>query len=406
MAGTGVVVVGAGLGGLRSAEALRSAGYTGPVTVVGEEPWLPYNRPPLSKEALKDGVDQAALEFRRRATVGDVDWRLDVRAEASDLAARTLTLSDGSVLEFEGLVAASGLRPFRLPVPGPVPGRHVLRTVEDAADLRAALRPGARVVVAGAGFIGCEVAATATTLGAEVVNVAIDSHPMLRPLGVDLAASVQERLESRGLRFLLGVGIERYLGDDEVAGVELSDGTVLEADVVVEAVGSRCNTEWLAGNDLDLSNGVLVDPALRVVSLVSGAVHGVHAVGDIARFPNALFDEVPRRVEHWSLPTDTGRRAGAVLAAWLGGDHLAYEAECDRAFAPVPSFWSDLFEVRLQSFGMPGIGDEVRVVEGELAGDSPVVVAYVRDGVLVGVVSVDATKQAMSYRPRLGKPLD
>ena len=180
---TTVVIVGAGLGALRTAEALRSAGYADAITVVGDEEHMPYTRPPLSKEALADGIDLATLEFRRKAGVADVDWRLGVAATGTDLAARTVTLADGSVLAFDALVAATGIRPRRLPIPGPAAGRIALRTAADARALAASIRPGAHVVVMGAGFIGCEVAATATGLGARASVVAIDEQPMIRPLG-------------------------------------------------------------------------------------------------------------------------------------------------------------------------------------------------------------------------------
>jgi NADPH-dependent 2,4-dienoyl-CoA reductase/sulfur reductase-like enzyme len=373
--------------------------------VISEEPWFPYNRPPLSKEALKDGVEHSTLEFRRRASIDDVEWRLGCRAVASDLDARTVTLDDGEILDWDGLVAATGLRPRRLPLPGPGAGRYVLRTLDDAIALRERIHERTPVVVAGAGFIGCEVAATARTMSCDVVNVALDAYPMLRPLGPVVGEAIRRRLEQRGLRFHLGVGIEEVLGGERVEGLRLSDGTEVPARVLVEAIGSRCNTEWLDGNDLDLSNGVLTDGALRVLRSGGTPVDGVHAVGDLARFPNPTYDDVPRRIEHWSLPTDTGRRVGPVLAAWLRGDEEAYAAACATPFTPVPSFWSDLFELRLQSFGIPGIEDRVEVLEGTLEDDEPVVVGYLRGDVLVGVVALDATKQAMAHRGRLGRPL-
>jgi NADPH-dependent 2,4-dienoyl-CoA reductase/sulfur reductase-like enzyme len=220
-----------------------------------------------------------------------------------------------------------------------------------------------------------------------------------------LAAELQRRLEQRGLTFRLGVGIERFLGEDRVRGVRLTDGTELSADVVIEAVGSRCNTEWLDGNGLDLTDGVLADGALRMLRSDGTPVDGAHVVGDLARFPYPVVDDVPRRIEHWSLPTDTGRRVGPVLAAWLAGEPAAYAEAVARPFSPIPSFWSDLFELRLQSFGIPGAGEEVRVLEGNLDGvhDGPVVVGYLRGDALVGVVALDATKQAMPYRARLGR---
>lgn len=386
----GAVIVGAGLGGLRAAESLRGAGFRGPVTVVGDEPHLPYTRPPLSKEALAGGIDVGALEFRRRPSVDDVEWRLGTAAASADLAARTVTLADGSVLDFDGLVIASGIRPRRLSIPGPTEGRVVLRTAEDAASIRGALAPGMRLVVMGAGFIGCEVAATARGLGADVAIVAIDERPMVRPLGPELGAAMQRRHEEHGVAFHLGHSVDAFHGDGRVRSVTLSNGTELPADLVIEAVGSVTNTEWLHGTGLDLTDGVLVDSAMQVDTPLAPVV----AVGDIARHPNSLFGSTPRRIEHWNMPTETGRRAGATLAALLAGD------EPDRApFTAMPSFWSDQYDVSLQSFGMPGIADRIEIADGDP--DGPCIVEYHDGSGLVGVVGVNRTPDLALYRRRL-----
>ncbi|NDB18306.1 MAG: NAD(P)/FAD-dependent oxidoreductase, partial [Actinobacteria bacterium] len=154
---SGVVIVGAGLGGLRAAESLRANGYTGAITVVGDEPHLPYNRPPLSKEALKGGVDVDGLAFRRKATVDDVQWALGSAAVSCDLDAGTLTCADATAYSFNGLVVATGIRPRDLNIPGPRTGRFFLRDAADAAALRTTLRSGTRLLILGSGFIGCEV---------------------------------------------------------------------------------------------------------------------------------------------------------------------------------------------------------------------------------------------------------
>ncbi len=385
-----VVVVGAGLGGLRSAESLRAAGYTGAITVVGDEPYLPYNRPPLSKEALAGGIDLAGLEFRRKAAVDDVEWRLGSHVARASLADHMVTLADGTVLPFDGLVIASGIRPRRLPIPGPDEGRHVLRTADDAMRLRELLTPGAHVVIMGAGFIGCEAAATARQLGAEVTIVAIDKEPMIRPLGVELGAAMRRRHEAHGVHFHLGHSIDSFAGRDRIRSVSLSDGSELPADVVIEAVGSIANTEWLAGNGLDLTDGVLVDSSMRVATDLAPVV----AVGDLARHPNALFGRTPRRVEHWNMPTETGRRAGATLATLLAGD------EPDGApFTAMPSFWSDQYDDALQSFGMPGIADRIEVTDGDP--DGPCIVEYHDASGLVGVVGINRTPDLIPYRKLL-----
>lgn len=404
MSGTRALVVGAGLGGLRTAEALRAGGYAGEVMVVGDEPWAPYNRPPLSKEALAGELSHESLAFRVRATAADLVWRHGETAVSADLAARTVTLSHGEQVEYDALVAATGVSARRLPVPGPpltaAAGRHVIRTLDDAIALRAALAPGARLVVLGAGFIGCEVAATARSLGCEVHCVAIDAFPMLRPLGPMLAAELQRRHEERGVVFHLGVGVAEILGDERVEGVVLTDGTRLEADVVLEALGSRCNVEWLEGNGLDLADGVLTDSALRPLA-VAAPVDGVAVVGDIARFPNTRFDDDAFRVEHWNVPTDTGRRAGAVLAAYLRGE--GYDEAVATPWDLLPSFWSDQYDVRLQSFGMPGLADPdgVRLLAGSLEGEC--IVGYHRGDDLMAVIGIGMLREVTAYRPRIGR---
>ncbi|MFG2727245.1 NAD(P)/FAD-dependent oxidoreductase [Streptomyces canus] len=387
--GAGIVVAGASLGGLRAAEQLRAAGWSGRITVVGDEPHMPYNRPPLSKDVLAGKAPFASLAFIPKAAAADVEWRLGARIVASRLTERTVSLEDGSVLPYDGLVVATGMRPRRLRCPGPLTGRHTVRTIDDAQGLRDELtRPGARVVVVGAGFIGCEVAATAVALGvAEVTVVDPLPLPMVGPLGELLARALLKRHQERGVRFVLGTGVAGFEGEDRVTGVVLSDGTVLEADVVVESVGSAANTEWLDGNGLDLTDGVLTDGSLRV-----GGRPEVVAVGDVARFPNARYDGVPRRVEHWSIPTDTAKHAAKTL---VGAD--------PGPFAPLPTFWSDQHEFRLQSFGAPPLGsDDVRILDGDPAGD--VLVGYHTGGRLVGVVALGghaAATGAARYRAQL-----
>ena len=388
-----VVIVGAGLGGLRAAEALRGAGYDGHLVIVGDEPHLPYNRPPLSKEALAGGVAVEDLHFRRRASIDDVEWRLGSAAVACDLSERTVTLADGTVLPFSGLVIASGIRPRRLPIPGPTKGRFLLRNAEDAAQLRNSLGPGSHLVIMGAGFIGCEVAATARKLGAEVDVVALDPEPMVRPLGPTFGAAMRKRHEDQGVRFHMGRTVQEFIGDDHVTGVLLDDGTQIPATVVLEAVGSVPNIEWLDGNGLDLSDGVLVDNSLRVIDSPAPVV----AVGDIARHPNALFPGGHWRIEHWNMPTEMGKHAGRTLAHLIAGDE-PNAAPDDAPFSALPAFWSDQYDLNIQSYGMPSLGEPV-LVDGEW--DSDCIVEYRRDGELLGVVGVNRSKDLMDHRKRL-----
>jgi 3-phenylpropionate/trans-cinnamate dioxygenase ferredoxin reductase component len=376
-----VAVVGGSLAGLRSAEQLRALGHTGPITVFSAEAHLPYNRPPLSKEALSEFDSTTAeelaarLAFRRRSSVADVDFLLGEPVASADLRNQHLTVKSGAAIEYDALVVATGLRPRRLEVPGSERGRHVLRTVEDCLGLRAALKPGARAVVVGGGFIGCEAAGTLRSLGHDVTVVEPAGPPMQRVLGTDVAAAVQRHLAAAGIDFVIGTGVEGFTGDGVVTGVTLGTGETLAADIVVEAIGSVCNTEWLGGQGLDLSDGVLTDNRLAVAGTT-----GVVAVGDLARFPNPLFDDVPRRVEHWSIPTDTAKRAAATLL----------DTPDDAPFAPIPAFWSNQLDLRLQSYGSPALADEIRLEEGTLDDlTGGVIATYRREHRHVGTVAVN-----------------
>jgi 3-phenylpropionate/trans-cinnamate dioxygenase ferredoxin reductase subunit len=388
-----VVAVGAGLGGLRAAEQLRAAGFAGEILVIGDETHLPYNRPPLSKEGLAGELSHETVVFRRKASVDDVTWRLGVTVTSVDLAGRTVSLADGSRVAYDGLVAATGVSARRLPLAAPLEWRHVIRTLDDASRLQAELLPGRSVVVIGAGFIGCEVAATARTVGCSVDVVDPLPVPLIRPLGVELGSELQQRHEKQGVRFHLGRTIAGLSGDERGPHlVTLDDGTEVAVDVVVEAVGSAPNVGWLEGNRLDLADGVRCDNGLRPM-LADGPLTSAVVVGDIARFPNPLFDDVPRRVEHWNIPTETAKRAARVLMQGLEGgpaDELA-------PFRPMPAFWSDQYELRLQSFGLPGLGgDDIRPLEGDLSDE--VVMGYHRDGVLVGVVMLGLIRRSAHYR--------
>jgi NADPH-dependent 2,4-dienoyl-CoA reductase/sulfur reductase-like enzyme len=395
-----VVIVGASMGGLRVAEALRRFGYSGPITAIGDEPYAPYNRPPLSKEVLAKEVSHEAVAFAQRPATEDVNWLLGTRVVSADLEHQTVTDSNGDVHAFSALIAATGLRPKRLQVAnGELAGRHAVRTLDDAIGLRAALVPGARVIILGAGFIGCEVAATARKLGCEVTVVAPGVHPIVRPLGVELAKEIQRRHEAEGVRFVMKTTITELIGENRIAGVVLDNGEQLACDVLIEAIGSYANTEWLAGTDIDITDGILTDGAMRAIR-TDGTVHeNVFAIGDVARFANPLFDDVARRVEHWNIPTDTGKRVGQVLAAMLNGAEN-WPAVLDEKFAPIPSFWSDQYEMHILAFGLLALADEVKLIHGEIEGDC--VFGYYRAGSMVGVCGIGLRSTVQGYRAAVG----
>lgn len=393
-----VVVVGAGMAGLRSAEAVKRAGFAGEVTVVGAEPHMPYNRPPLSKDGVGAGFDAGPLTFRVAKSAGDVQWRLGQPAVAADLAARTVTLADGTVLGWDGLVLATGVSARRLDLPGPRAGLHVIRTLDDLAGFRTDLELARRIVVIGGGFIGSEVAAAARTRGLDVTVIEPEPLPMRRPLGDELAAELLRRHEGHGVRFRLGTVPVAFEGGDRVRAVRLSDGTTLDADLVVESVGSLPNVGWLDGNGLDLADGVACDERLRVLADAGSgpaARPDVVAAGDVARYPHPLLFGASRRIEHWTVATDTAKYAAAVLARSLSGAAAAGEPESGGRFAAIPTFWSDQYDMRVQSFGVTGLPD-ARILEGGLDGD--VAVGYYHDGLLAGVVLIGLGGRYTHYR--------
>ena len=383
-----VLIVGGGLGGLRTAEALRGKGFTGTITLVGDEEHQPYNRPPLSKEALSSGLSHEELKFRQRDSVADVNWVLGSAAQKLNTAKREVTLANGNTHKFDALVIATGIRPRLLPIPGPTQGLFTLRTLNDAHSLKAAITPGSNVVILGSGFIGCELAATATKLGATVHVISLDAEPMIMPMGSELGAAMRTRHEAKGIKFHLGHTVTQFNGDTNIESVTLDSGEVIKADAVIEAIGSVPNTEWLQDNELNLDNGVLVDSNMRAV----GANIPIYAVGDIANHPNTFYGDQTRRIEHWNMPTETGKRAGAALAAELAGE----QPPTDNFFA-LPAFWSDQYEYQLQSYGLPGAATSNKVVSGEL--DGPCIVEYFNDeNTLCGVIGIDTVKELMPYR--------
>lgn len=370
------------MGGLRAAESLRAQGWTEEILLIGAEKHAPYNRPPLSKEALAGEVKHESVAFTPKPSVADVAWRLGEPVVSADLKAHRLRLESGEEISYDGLIIATGVRSRRIPIPGPQDRRYTLRTLDDAIEIRSQLKSGSRLLVLGAGFIGCEVAATGIKLGCEVTMIAIDPEPMVRPLGEMLGAALRRRHEAKGVKFRLRHSVKEFTGTEAV----LDDDERLPYDVVVEAIGSICNVEWLDGNGLDLTDGVLCENTLKVVG-----ADDVVAVGDVARFPHPLFDLTPRRIEHWNIPTESAKRAAKTLIATLNKEEVD-----PTPWTPMPAFWSDQYELRLQSFGSPGLGPEVKVLEGDL--ESDVIVGYYQGGRLMGVVGIGMLKELMGYR--------
>lgn len=391
-----VVVVGASLAGVRAAETLRAEGFTGALTVVGAEPHRPYDRPPLSKQVLTEGWDAEhhALKAGVEGAL-DVDWRLGVQATALDLAEHRVELSSGEALGFDGLVIATGARARPLPGTARLAGVHALRTLDDARAIRTALdRPGGpdrpvRVVVVGAGFIGCEVAAAARARGAEVTIVEPLEQPLVRVLGAQVGAVVADLHRHNGVDLRLGVGVAEVVGGDRVTAVSLADGTELPADLVVVGIGVVPETDWLVGSGLTIDDGVVCDETTL-------AAPGVVACGDVARWPNRRFDEVAR-VEHWEHALDMATHAARrLLATDEAGAAMAYE--------PVPWFWSDQYDRKIQLAGRARPDDRLVVVAGSLA-DRRFTALYGRGDRVVGALGMNMPAKVVRYRPAIAEGL-
>jgi NADPH-dependent 2,4-dienoyl-CoA reductase/sulfur reductase-like enzyme len=380
-----VVVVGASLAGLRAAESLRTAGFDGSITVVGEEPHHPYDRPPLSKRLLAGEweVDRIALRKPDDMASLDVDWRLGSRAVALDVAGRRVRLIDGTAVEFEGAVLATGSRPRKLPGQDDVADVVVLRSLDDSLDLRARIAGGGkRVVVVGAGFIGLEVAATARKLGNEVLVLESAPAPLMRGLGSTMGMAIAAIHADHGVEVRCGVTIEGLQ-----PGAVLIDGGWHEpADVVLVGIGVAPATEWLADSGLELRDGVVCGPDLNVGAPL------IYAAGDIVRWYNSLFDE-EMRVEHWTNAAEQGGLAATNLLAEATGQRTT-------PYAPVPFFWSEQYDRRIQFLGRASADDEVRVVSGSVA-ERQFVALYGSAGRLRGVLGVNAPRQVMPFRALL-----
>lgn len=384
-----IVVVGAGLAGVRAAQALRAEGFGGALTIVGDEHHPPYSRPPLSKEVL---TGAAAPESTVLPT-GDLaaTWLLGTEAVGLDRKAREVRLGDGTGLTYDGLVVATGARARDLPGRSDLRGFHTLRTWEDATAFRSAALAARHVVVAGGGVLGCEAAASLRSLGVPVTL--IDQAPrLMAPLGEEVSAWARTAHEDAGVTVELGVGIAGFRGVDEVRAVELADGRAIEADAVLVAVGARPDVAWLEGSGLqvDAARGIATDEFCLAVGDPT-----VMACGDVAE-----FDAGPRgrrRLEHWS---------NAVDMAGVGARNLLVPASERSAYRPIPTMWSDQYGLRFQAVGDLGLVTRTTVVEVDQERKRLVVEGVDEGGRLVAALGINAARSLLRYHSDLAPVLE
>jgi len=377
-----VVVVGASLAGMHAAHTLRRDGFDGRITVIDGEAHQPYDKPPLSKQVLKGDWDTDRIILPAATEDLDLDWRLGEHALGLDLADRFVRLGAGDRVGFDGLVLATGAAARHLPDTARMGGVFALRTLDDCLGLRAELdREPARVVVIGAGFIGSEVAATCRARGLEVTILEMAPVPLERALGAEMGMVCAALHRQHGVDLRLGVGVDGLVGTDRVEGVRLAGGEVIDAEVVVVGIGVVPTTGWIDGSGLTIDNGVVVDETLV-------AAPGVVAAGDIARYPSRRFGEV-LRIEHWENAIQMGAAAAKRLLVTDAADAEVYD--------PVPYFWSDQYDRKIQLVGRSGADDQVEVVHGS-TDEGRFVALYGRQGRVIGVLGMNRPRHVMQLK--------
>jgi NADPH-dependent 2,4-dienoyl-CoA reductase/sulfur reductase-like enzyme len=380
-----VTIVGASLAGLRAAETLRRHGYDGALTLIGDERHRPYDRPPLSKQLLLGTWTPEQTFFRQKDGYEPLalDLRLGVPATSLDLRGRRVTLADGTWADYDRLIIATGARVRTLPGIAPRPGLLVLRTLDDAVALREALTTATRVAVVGMGFIGLEVAAACRSRGVGVVAIESLPVPLAPIVGPTLGETLLAMHADHGVEVRTGVTVTGIYGEPHVAGVALSDGSRVDADVVVVGIGVVPNTEWLESSGLLLDNGVVCNGS-------GEAAPGVYAAGDVARMANVWYGEAPR-IEHWTNAVEQGVH---VAEQMLGS------ADAAASFSSVPYFWSDQYDRKIQFVGRARPHDEMVVVDGSTA-ERRLTALYRRGDRVVACLTVNQPRALIKYRKLL-----
>ncbi|MBP2329420.1 NADPH-dependent 2,4-dienoyl-CoA reductase/sulfur reductase-like enzyme [Kibdelosporangium banguiense] len=365
-----IVVVGASAAGLSAVETLRREGFQGVITLVGDEPHAPYDRPPLSKQLMASPWEPDRLTLRSPAELSalDLDLRLGVMATGLDLDAQQVQLSVGGHVFYDGLIVATGVRPRRLPGLG----AHVLRSLNDALALRRGLGPGRRLVVVGAGFLGVEAAAVARGLGCEVVLLEPAPVPLAHAVGEQVGHMLSQAHREHGVELRTGVTVSAVAD----GGVRLADGELVAADEVLLALGAVPNTEWLEGSGLRLADGLVCDE-------YCAAAPNVYAAGDVTRWHNPLFG-VPMRIEHRTNAAEQGMAAARNLL----------HPEARRPFAPVPYFWSDQYDMKIQAYGYLRGHDDIAIVDGNVT-KRRFLAAYRTGDRLAGALAVGMPPKAL-----------
>lgn len=376
-----VVVVGAGHGAGQVAATLRQKKFAGRITLLGEERWFPYQRPPLSKKFLAGELPAERLHFKPQSFYAEqqIEVHTGKRVAALDRHARTVRASSGETFSYDRLVLATGGRPRVLDVPGAgLAGVHYLRGISDVERIRADIAHAKRIGIVGAGYIGLEVAAVCARLGLGVTVIEMESRVMSRVVSPELSTFYQDVHRTHGVELLLSTGVRGFTGQDRVDGILLEPQALLPVDLVVIGIGIVPNVELAADCGLDIDNGIVVDDHCRTGD------PNIYAVGDCTNHPNALFG---RRVRLESV--HNALEQARIAAGNICGD--------DSTYSEVPWFWSDQYDLKLQIAGLSQGYDEV-VIRGMPASQS-FACLYLRDGALICVDAVNCPKDFMQSKP-------
>ncbi|MFE1962116.1 NAD(P)/FAD-dependent oxidoreductase [Streptomyces sp. NPDC059479] len=387
-----IVIVGASLAGLRAAETLREEGFAGSLTLIGDEPQRPYDRPPLSKQVLLGRVraEDVGLPGRREV---DAEWRLGVAAVGLDPIEKRVLLADGEQLSFDRLLIATGTRarPWPNPEEAALDGVMTLRTTDDAARLAERLDAGPRrVLVIGAGFTGSEIASACRERGFEVTVAERGPSPLVGALGGALGSLAATLQRAHGVDLRCGVTVTALKGSKgRLTGAEFSDGSRIEADIAVVALGAVRNTEWLADAGLAAGpRGVACDAGCRAFNMYGIVTDDVFVAGDVARFPHPLFEYQILALEHWG---------NAVAQAEVAAHNMVSPGPLRRPHLTVPAFWSSQFGLNIKSVGVPTFSDQVVIAQGSLR-ERRLVAVYGYRGRVTAAVSVNRAKWLEHYQ--------
>lgn len=387
-----IVIVGASLAGLRAAEALRDEGFSGALTLIGDESCEPYDRPPLSKQVLKGWVPADHTKLPRMRAI-DADWRLGVAATGLDRANREVLLANGNKVAYDRLLIATGTRarPWFNAEEAKLDGVFTVRTNDDAARLQAALRAQPRrVLIVGSGFIGSEMASVCCELGVPVTVAERGEAPLVGALGGVIGEIAAHMQRDAGVDLRTGVSVEALEGDAEghVRRARFSDGATLDVDIVVASLGSIRNVEWLA--DAQLATGfwgLACDAGCRAFDINGVVTDNIFVAGDVARAPHVLYEYEFLSLEHWD---------NAVSGAQVAANNMVNLETGRRPHLPLPSFWSGQFGVNIKGVGVCSFGDEIAFTQGSVD-ERRFSAVYGHRGRVVGAVTFNHGKWLEYY---------